>query len=60
MIKDLQKQKRVLRVVERIWKKVPSLRLMQLLSNCFDQEDVYYVSDIALEDRLRIVYKEYL
>ena len=59
MQRDLESQKRVIKLVERIWKKVPQLRLMQLLLNGFD-EDPYYVEDSVLEQRLRAVYKEYL
>ena len=59
MKSDREKQKRMLKLVEKIWKKIPSLRFMQLLLNCFD-EDPYYVGDDLTEQRLKAVYKEYL
>ena len=59
MQQDLEKQKRILKLVERIWKKVPTLRFTQLILNCFD-EDPYHIGDELTEQRLRAVYKEYL
>lgn len=59
MTKDPKKQKRILELIEKIWKKNPSLRFMQLLLNCFD-EDAYYVGDALTIKRLEAVYKEYL
>ena len=49
--------KRIIRLVERIWKKNPDLRLCQLIGNCFEAGDNYYKEDDKLEKRLREVYK---
>ena len=59
MLQDQKSQKSVLNLVERLWKKMPHLRFMQLLGNCFE-DDPYYVTDEKLTEKLKIVYKEYL
>ena len=49
---------RVLKLIKKIWKKYPDLRLFQLLGNAFPAQDNYYVEDDDLEIRLRAVYQE--
>jgi hypothetical protein len=58
--RDKQRIKRIIRLIERIWKKQPDLRLCQLIQNCFGKEDIYYYEDDDLERRLREVYKKEL
>jgi uncharacterized protein YihD (DUF1040 family) len=60
MSRDPERQKRIIKLVERLWKKLPNLRLLQLLTNCLDIEDPYYVEDDFIEKQIRIVYREYL
>ena len=46
----------ILRLLEFIWKKHPSLRLCQLIGNCFEPGDHYHKNDDLLEKKLREVY----
>ena len=58
--RELSRIKRILNLIEKIWKKNPDLRLYQLLRNCFDippDVDLYYVEDDELEERLRKNYE---
>ena len=41
-------QDEILRLLKRLWKKYPELRLGQLLSNAIQITDIYYVPDDAL------------
>lgn len=52
-----EKIKRIIRLIERIWKKYPNLRLCQLIGNCFESGDNYHIEDDELEERLRKFYK---
>jgi hypothetical protein len=60
MPRDPERIKRIVRLVERIWKKLPDLRLMQLLGNCYGPCDPYYKEDDKLEEMLKEYYKEYV
>lgn len=60
MQRDPARIKRILKLLERIWKKNPELRLTQLLLNCFDESDPYHIEDELTEQRLRAVYRESL
>ncbi len=44
--------KKILNLILKIWKQHPELRLCQLLSNCFSERDLYYISDKDLEESL--------
>lgn len=45
--------------VEEIWKKVPQLRLGQLLGNCAKSEiQLYYMEDDVLLEKLEAMYKD--
>ena len=55
-MRDLKRIKRILKLIEKIWKKNPDLRLYQLLGNCFQYGDNYYKDDNLLEMRLKEVY----
>ena len=49
----------VLNKVQEIWKKVPQLRLGQLLGNtCKSELQLYYLEDKALLERLEAMYKD--
>lgn len=63
--RDKARIKRMLRLIERIWKKSSGLRLCQLIENCFNHKEnethcIYYKRDDELEKRLREVYKKEL
>ena len=47
---------KISKLIGKIWRKNPDLRLCQLLGNCFVAQDLYYVEDDLLEERLREVY----
>ena len=49
-MKDPKRIKKVLREIEKVWKKYPDLRLMQLLGNVWTEEqfDSYYIEDKIL------------
>ncbi len=47
----------ILRTIYRIWLKNPDLRLIQLLGNCFEEKDLYYIEDEELEKKLKEEYE---
>ena len=48
---------RILKLIEKIWKAYPDLRLCQLIGNCFVRDnDNYYEEDYKLEKRLHQCY----
>lgn len=48
---------RISKLIGKIWRKNPNLRLGQLILNCFGKnEEVYYVEDDVIEDRLKSTY----
>jgi len=49
---------KVLKEIEKIWKKKPYLRLMQLIVNVFGEENLYYLEEDELIRNLRRFYKE--
>jgi len=51
-----KKQQKLFRLVERIWSKNPSLRLCQLLQNCYGMDDIYHITDEALVEKLKECY----
>ncbi len=55
IMRDPKRIIKVLKYIEKIWKKNPDLRLMQLLLNCRTQ---YYTEDNDLLDLLAIYYQE--
>ena len=59
-MREVARITRILKLIERIWKKAPDLRLLQLITNCFDEQDLYHIEDDLVEARIRAVYKEYL
>lgn len=46
----------VLNLIEKVWSNNPMLRLTQLIGNCFERHDLYYVEDDMLIERLNEVY----
>jgi uncharacterized protein YihD (DUF1040 family) len=48
--------KRILELIEKIWNDNPDLRLTQLIGNCFPAGDLYYKDDDELEQNLKKVY----
>jgi uncharacterized protein YihD (DUF1040 family) len=55
-MKDAKRIKKLLGLIEDIWTANPELRLTQLIGNCFDSGDNYYVEDDRLEESLRREY----
>ena len=58
-MKDPKRIKKVLREIEKVWKKYPDLRLMQLIGNVWIEEqfESYYIKDKILVRYLKR-YKE--
>lgn len=56
-MRDPKRVKRMLKLIEKIWKKHNNLRLCQLLGNCFEVGDLYYKEDDIVEKRLKEIYK---
>ena len=54
-MRDPKRISKILKYVEKIWKKNPDLRLMQLLLNARTH---YYTEDDDLLDLLAIIYQE--
>jgi len=55
--KDPKRIDRILKIIEKIWKDNPDLRLYQLLGNCFNPyQDPYYTEDNELEYLLKKTY----
>lgn len=51
-MRDIKRIDRILKLIEKIWRKNPDLRLFQLLGNCFGAGDNYYKEDDCLEQEL--------
>lgn len=49
----IKKVDRILKLIKKIWKKYPDLRLCQLIGNCFIAGDNYYKEDDVLEKVLK-------
>lgn len=57
-MRDVKRIKRILKLIEDIWRKQPDLRLAQLLLNAINEADWnYYLEDDELEKALRYTYK---
>lgn len=55
-MRDPKRIDRILKLLNKIWKKKTNLRLCQLIGNCFRDNDNYYKEDDELEERLRKTY----
>lgn len=55
-MRDPKRIDRILKLIEKIWKAYPDLRLCQLIGNCFDPGDNYYKEDDELEKLLLLKY----
>jgi len=56
MKKNPERIKVILDIIKEAWDKNPELRLCQLIGNCFEIEDLYYVEDERLVATLLITY----
>jgi len=59
--KHIKRIQKILKLIEKIWKKNPDLRLCQLLYNAIDNGDdfdLFYVEDDKVEKDLQKFYKE--
>jgi len=62
-MRDPKRIVRILKLIEKIWKKNPDLRLCQLLGNTVERLDnhcIYYVEDDKLEQKLKELYSKEL
>jgi uncharacterized protein YihD (DUF1040 family) len=57
-MKDPKRIDKILKIVRKKWKENPDLRLCQLLGNCFDTLDLYFVEDEDLVRCLKETYKK--
>ena len=55
-MRDPKRIDRILKLIEKIWKTYPDLRLCQLIGNCFDLDDNYFKEDDELEKQLHQCY----
>lgn len=46
----------LLKLIKRIWKKFPKLRLCQLIGNCFPPGDLYHIENRELKKALKRTY----
>ena len=56
-MRDKKRIKRIIKLLHKLWKANPDMRLTQLIGNCFEPMDLYYVEDENLEEALKITYK---
>ena len=57
-MRDPKRIKRVLKLIEKFWDKVPDWRLGQLLVNVSKHNDPFYYEDDELEKELKRIMKE--
>lgn len=55
-MRDPKRINRISKLIGKIWRKNPDLRLCQLIGNCFFAGDNYYREDDELEEQLRKIY----
>lgn len=51
-MRDPERIRRILKIVEKIWNENPDLRLCQLIGNCWPAGDLYHKEDSELEKKL--------
>jgi uncharacterized protein YihD (DUF1040 family) len=59
-MRDVKRIDRMLKLIGKIWHKVPDYRIMQLLGNPLPSGDNYFVEDEKLEELLKRAYKDLL
>jgi len=57
-MRDPARIKTVLATIEELWTRYPQLRLGQLIGNCFHTEDIYYIEDRKLVEKLKETYDQ--
>ena len=57
-MRDPKRINRISKLIGKIWRKNPDLRLCQLIGNCFGAGDNYHKEDDELERKLREIYRE--
>lgn len=55
-MRDSKRINRISKLIGKIWRKNPDLRLCQLIGNCFEHGDLYHQEDDVVEERLRKTY----
>lgn len=53
-MRDLKRIKDITDLLYEVWMEYPDLRFCQLIVNCLGSEDIYYVGDRELKDRLKL------
>lgn len=56
-MRDPKRIKKVLKIIEEVWKRNPDLRLCQLIGNVFPGDN-YYIEDTTLVKKLKTIYKD--
>ena len=56
-MRDKKRIPKTLKITEKIWKKYPDLRLMQLILNCVDEGASYHTEDKELVKILKDIYE---
>jgi len=51
-MRDQDRIDEILELISEIWRKNPNLRLCQLIENCFEDVDLYYLEDNDLQKAL--------
>ena len=55
-MREFERIDRMTKLINKIWKNNPDLRLLQLIGNCFVSGDLYYKEDSLLESELKKYY----
>ena len=56
-MRDKKRIPKTLKLIEKIWKKHPDLRLMQIILNCVDEGATYHTEDDELVRILKDTYE---
>lgn len=59
-MRDPERIKPLLELIEKVWLRYPDLRLCQLIGNCFPAGDLYHREDSDLKMRLYTAYYDTL
>ena len=56
-MRDIKRIPKTLKLIEKIWRKHPDLRLMQIILNCVDEGATYYTEAKELAKILKETYE---
>jgi len=57
-MRDSKRINEILALISSLWRTYPDLRLCQLIGNCFEAKDLYYIEDEDLKQKLIEKYDE--